>query len=139
MPPSESEALAPVAQALAHAARLLPRAPTLAAELARAVLAAVPGHPEAEYILGGALRRQGDAPAARVVLENLAAAQPRSAHTHYELALTLAAPALSPPCGAARHSRRDSPMPGAAWATCSCCKATRRARMPPMRAISAPR
>jgi tetratricopeptide (TPR) repeat protein len=104
MPPSESEALAPVAQALAHAARLLPRAPTLAAEQARAVLAAVPGHPEAEYILGGALRRQGDAPAARVVLENLAAAQPRSAHTHYELALTLAA--LGESAGAIAALRR---------------------------------
>ena len=90
MTPADSDVLAPVAQALAHATRLLARAPALAAEQARAILEAVPGHPEAEFILGSALRRQGDNPGARDVLEKLAGAQPRSPHAQYELALTLA-------------------------------------------------
>jgi len=90
MTPADSDVLAPVAQALAHATRLLARAPGLAAEQARAILEAVPGHPEAEFVLGSALRRQGDNPGARDVLEKLAGAQPRSPHAQYELALILA-------------------------------------------------
>jgi tetratricopeptide (TPR) repeat protein len=91
MNPTDTETLAPLAQALAHAGKLLARAPALAEEQARAILQAVPGHPQAELIFGAALRRQGDNPAAREVLQALAQAQPRSAQTQYELALTLAA------------------------------------------------
>ena len=91
MPPAAPEVLAPVAQALAHAGKLLARAPALAVKQARAILDAVPGHPEATLILGSALRQQGDYPGARDVLQALARTQPRSAQTQYELALTWAA------------------------------------------------
>jgi tetratricopeptide (TPR) repeat protein len=104
MPPPESDVLAPVAQALAHASKLLGPKPSLAAEQARAILQAVLGHPEAEFILGCALRRLGDNPGARDVLARLARAQPGSAHTQYELALTLAA--LGEAAGAVAALRR---------------------------------
>jgi tetratricopeptide (TPR) repeat protein len=92
------------------------REPALAERQAREILRAVPGDPRAMMLLGAARRRQGDAAGAREVLEPLARAQPRSAHTHLELGLALAAlgegrPALAP----LRHAltlNRDLP---AAW------------------------
>jgi tetratricopeptide (TPR) repeat protein len=80
-----------VADALAHGRRLLADAPLQARAQAQAILEAVPDHPEAQWLLGAALRRSGDLTAARAVLERLAAEQPRSAATHYELGLTLSA------------------------------------------------
>ncbi len=77
--------------ALAHATRLLERRPDLAEQQARAVLQAVPDHPQAVLLLGTARRLQGDAADAAAILGKLAAAQPRSAQTRYELALALAA------------------------------------------------
>jgi tetratricopeptide (TPR) repeat protein len=77
--------------AVQHAARLLERDPALAERQAREILRAVPTDPRAAMILGAALRRQGDAQRALAILEPLAAAQPRSARTHLELGLTMAA------------------------------------------------
>jgi tetratricopeptide (TPR) repeat protein len=88
--------------AFAHASALLGRDPRMALAQAREILRAVPGHPQAELIEGQALRLLGDLPAARAVLFRLAAQQPRSAMTAFELALVhgslgeidLAVPAL---------------------------------------------
>ena len=75
--------------ALAHAGRLLNTDPALAAEQAGEILKAVPNHPRAMLLLGIARRSTGDLTGALATLEPLAAAQPNSAATHYELGLTL--------------------------------------------------
>lgn len=75
-----------VEAALAHALHLLAADPALAAEQAREVLAAAPGHPGAELVLGMADTAQGDFDAAQQRLDRLARAQPRSAMTWLELA-----------------------------------------------------
>lgn len=75
-----------VEAALAHALHLLAADPALAAEQAREVLAAAPGHPGAELVLGMADTAQGDFHAAQQRLDRLARAQPRSAMTWLELA-----------------------------------------------------
>ncbi len=80
-----------LAAALAHAARLLDSNPAAAAEQAREILEAVPGHPQALLCLGAAQRRQGDLAAALATLEALAAAQPRAASVWLELGLVRAA------------------------------------------------
>ena len=77
-------------QALAHAVRLLDARPDLAERQAREMLAQLPGEPRARMLLGAALRHQGQAPAARDVLEPLAHEQPKSPQTHLELGLVLA-------------------------------------------------
>src|SRR5829696_3446402 len=56
--------VADVATALANGQRLLRDQPRLAAEQAREILAANPGHADANRLLGAALRRMGDADAA---------------------------------------------------------------------------
>jgi tetratricopeptide (TPR) repeat protein len=76
--------------ALEHAAKLLVANPVLAERQAEEILKTVPTDPRAALILGAARRRRGDALAGRAVLEPLARAQPRSAHTHFELGLALA-------------------------------------------------
>jgi len=86
-----AEPIGSLAVALNHAETLLTVNPLLAEQQANEILKVVPGHPGAELILGAARRRGGDPVAARLVLENLARAQPRSAQTHHELALALAA------------------------------------------------
>lgn len=75
--------------ALSHAGKLLAAEPVLAAEQAREILKAVPGHPIATLILGTALRASGDVPASIEVLARLALANPNAAAAHYELALSL--------------------------------------------------
>ena len=80
-----AEATGTLAQALALTDRLLEDAPARAAEQARAILDAVPGHPHAILLLARAHRRDGRAADARALLEPLAAAQPRSAATRDEL------------------------------------------------------
>ncbi|HWA60561.1 MAG TPA: sulfotransferase [Caulobacteraceae bacterium] len=88
-----SETAAPtgtIQTALAHAARLLESRAELAAEQARAVLEAAPGHPQAQLILAAALRRQGRAEEARAILQPLAAQQPRAPAVHLELGVALA-------------------------------------------------
>ena len=78
-----------LAVALAHAARLLESNPGLAAEQAREVLKAVPGHPQARLILGTARRLSGQTGAALAVFEPLAREQPRSAAVALELGIAL--------------------------------------------------
>jgi tetratricopeptide (TPR) repeat protein len=73
--------------ALAHASAGVARNPAAALAQAREILRVVPGHPQAVLIEGQALHRLGDLPAARAVLGKLAAEQPRSAMTAFELAL----------------------------------------------------
>jgi tetratricopeptide (TPR) repeat protein len=77
--------------AIAHAARLLGTDPALAAEQAREILNAVPGHPGATLILGSAQRAAGDGATAIATIEALTHAHPDWAAAHYEHALALAA------------------------------------------------
>ena len=79
-----------LATALAHTARLLDPRPDLAEAQAKAILEAVPGHPEALLLLGQALRAQGDLTGALATLEPLARLQPRWAAAHLELGLARA-------------------------------------------------
>ncbi|WP_240125874.1 tetratricopeptide repeat-containing sulfotransferase family protein [Thermomonas alba] len=70
-----------VEAALAQALRLLEAQPALAAEQARAILEAVPGHPGGELVLGMAETALGQHAAALQRLSALAQAQPGSAMT----------------------------------------------------------
>ena len=79
-----------LAEALAHAGRMLGKRPDLAEIQAREILKAVPGHPEALLLLARAQRIQGDLTAALAVLEPLAKTQPRWAAAHLELGLARA-------------------------------------------------
>src|SRR5262245_10083020 len=79
-----------VAEALANASRLLAVDPARAADLAKEILDAVPGHPAAALLLAVARRSAGDAQAAASMLENLTRERPDWAVPHYELARTLA-------------------------------------------------
>ncbi len=78
------------AVALNHARRLLDRNPALATEQAREILAAIPGDPDAQLILGAAQRRCGQAEPAKATLTLLAARHPQWPQAHYELGLALA-------------------------------------------------
>ena len=82
---SASEQIGTLEVALAHAARLLEKDPTLAAEQVAEILKAAPGHPQARLILGAAHRRNGDTTAALAVLEPLAREQANAAAVHLEL------------------------------------------------------
>jgi tetratricopeptide (TPR) repeat protein len=75
--------------ALQHAARLLTADPRLAFEQAQEILKSVPHHPLAILILGTALRLLGRLDEAVAILEPLSSAQPRSAHTFFELGMVL--------------------------------------------------
>ncbi|MFO1400479.1 MAG: sulfotransferase [Steroidobacteraceae bacterium] len=86
-----AEPIGTVEAALAHGTRLLGRAPELAADQAREILKAVPGHPAALLLLGIAERLRGAPEAAHAVLRDLAGRQPRWAAVHYELGLALGA------------------------------------------------
>lgn len=77
---------ASIEAALAHALRLLDAQPALAAEQAHEILAAAPGHPGAELLLGMAANAQGDFARAEAFLDPLSRGQPRSAKTWLELA-----------------------------------------------------
>ena len=85
------EPVGSLATALAHTARLLETRPPLAEAQARAILEAVPGHPEALLLLAQALRAQGDLTGALAGLEPLGKAQPRWAAAQLELGLARAA------------------------------------------------
>ena len=87
---SSAAPLGSVEVALAHAGRLLGRAPALAAEQATEILKIAPGHPGATLILAIA-RRAADPGAALMLLERLTQEQPRWAAVHYELGLTFSA------------------------------------------------
>lgn len=85
----DSEPSGSIVTALAHCARLIETDPALALEQAGAVLAVVPGHPQALLYLGVAQRRTGDRDSALATLDVLARAQPNSADAAFELGLTL--------------------------------------------------
>ena len=76
---------------VARASALLATDPKAALASAQAVLRVAPHDPRALLILGSAQRRLGDARAALKVLQPLATAYPRAAHTLYELGLSLVA------------------------------------------------
>jgi len=84
---SVSQPVGSIDVALAHAKRLLEKSPELAAEQAREILGAYPGHALARLILGAAHRQAGRTQAALDVLEPLAMEQPRAAPVHLELAI----------------------------------------------------
>ena len=86
-----SETQGSVEVALGHTARLLESDPALAALQAVEILKAVPNHPLAMLLLGAAQRAGGNAVAALLVLEPLAASHPEWALAHYESALALGA------------------------------------------------
>lgn len=77
--------------ALRRAATLLESHPPLAERQAREILKVVPGDPRAKMLLGASLRRQGDAPAARDILEPLGREQQSTWVVHLELGLALQA------------------------------------------------
>jgi tetratricopeptide (TPR) repeat protein len=102
--------------ALAHATRLLGTDPALAAEQAREILRAVPGHPGASLILGSAQRSAGDSTGAIATLEPLSRAHPEWAAAHYELSLALAAAGRGEPAVASlRRSLQLKPDLADAW------------------------
>ncbi len=76
-------------EALALASKLVLTAPGRAAAQAREILRVAPGHPQATFLLGAALRRLGEVEAALSALEPLARLQPNSPQLQYELALVL--------------------------------------------------
>ena len=76
--------------ALANAARLLVHNPAKAEEQAREILKVAPGHPQAEYLLGAALRIQGDVDSALEILEALGTTQPKAPGVAFELGLARA-------------------------------------------------
>ena len=80
---------ADVPATLRPAIGLLGSDPARAEAMAREILAAAPGNPDALVVLGTALRLQGGFEAARAVLEPLAATQTASWVVQYELALVL--------------------------------------------------
>jgi len=80
-----------LATALARARQLLAVSPRQAIEQAREILKIVPDQPQASLILGAALRREGDLPAALRELEALTQRQPKAAQAWLELGLVRAA------------------------------------------------
>jgi predicted Zn-dependent protease len=84
---SVSQPVGSIDVALAHAKRLLEKSPELAAEQAREILSAHPGHPLGRLILGAAHRQAGRTQAALDILEPLALEQPHAAPVHLELAI----------------------------------------------------
>ena len=82
---------ADLAEALAHAARLLGQNPKLAADQAAEILRVIPGQPEATLLLGSAYRAQGQLADAHKVLSALAQRLPDWPEAHFELAQTQAA------------------------------------------------
>ena len=106
--------------ALAHTVRLLESDPAKAAEQAREILAAVPGHPQARLYLASAQRRLGDVTAARDALEALAQEQGRAPAVWLELGLVRAAAGETKAAiEALRQATHLNPDLGEAWAALS--------------------
>ncbi len=111
-----AEPVGTIDTALAHAGRLLERAPGLAAQQAAEILKVAPGHPSATLILAIARRAAADPAAALALLEPLARLQPHWAAVHYELGLTLAALGRGEEAiNALRHSVQLDPALPDAW------------------------
>ncbi len=113
-----SEAAASLDVALNHASRLLGSDPELAGQQAEEILRVVEGHPAALLLLAAAHRFCGRHAQALQILEPLAQAQPRSAVTHYELALALSRLGHTQPAiDALRHALALKPDLPQAWLT----------------------
>jgi tetratricopeptide (TPR) repeat protein len=113
---SASDAVGTLDVAIAHAVQLLERDFGLAAEQAREVLSAFPGHPQARLVLGTAQRRSGQTAAALSVLEPLAREQPRAAAVFLELGVALTAAGRGTDAvDALRHAVHLSPPRPDAW------------------------
>ena len=80
---------ASLADAFAHAERLLETDPRLAAEQARAILEVVPRHADTTRLLAAALRLSGDAEGGLATIAPLAQALPNLPLAQLELALCL--------------------------------------------------
>jgi tetratricopeptide (TPR) repeat protein len=76
-----------IGQALSLAAQAVLREPAVAEAQCREILKVAPGHPQAQFLLGAALRRQGDLAGARDGLLALAKVQTGSPQVWYELGL----------------------------------------------------
>ncbi|WP_426662662.1 sulfotransferase [Rhodanobacter aciditrophus] len=87
---TEAAATGTLEQALAHAARLLERDPTLAAEQLGEILQVAPGHAPALQLLAAARLLLGDLSGALAILVPLAQARPEWAAIHLDLGLALA-------------------------------------------------
>lgn len=99
-----------------RAGALLATDPAAAECLARELLTASPTDPRGALILASARRRLGDAKGARVILEPLAQAYPRAAHTHYELGLVRAdLGETAAAASALRHATGLNPDLAEAW------------------------
>ncbi len=91
MSDSAAEPTGSLETALAHTASMLGDRPALAVLQAQEILRVVPGHPQAQLLLGVAHRLNGDPAAARAVLAPLAAQAPAWSAPHVELGLAEAA------------------------------------------------
>lgn len=83
--PAQVPATGTLETALSHAAGLLAERPDIAHAQALEILRALPGHPQARLVEARALRRMGKGRAARAILGDLAATQPRAALVFLEL------------------------------------------------------
>ncbi len=86
---TDTTATGTLEQALAHAERLLDRAPLLAVEQLDEILAVAPEHPAALRLLAAARLVQGDVHGALEILQPLARAQPKWATVQLDLGLAL--------------------------------------------------
>ncbi|WP_166206335.1 tetratricopeptide repeat-containing sulfotransferase family protein [Cognatiluteimonas telluris] len=86
----EGDATGPLAQALAHAERLLASHPALAVEQAAEILAAAPGHPVARLLQAAGCNALGRHAEALALAAPLAAAHPSWARAHLEHGQALA-------------------------------------------------
>jgi predicted Zn-dependent protease len=84
-----AEASGSLATAMAHALRLLDQDPALAAEQAREILRAVPGHPAATRLLAASHSARGEWPKAIEILQALARAHPDALLARLDLGFAL--------------------------------------------------
>lgn len=100
----------------ARAADLLSADPAEAEAVARQVLTTAPGHPQAAFVLGSALRRQGDHEGARALIEPLASAHTGVWSVQHEWALVLFALGRTREAEAPlARSLQLNPAAGAGW------------------------
>jgi tetratricopeptide (TPR) repeat protein len=115
---SASEPVGTIDVALTHAARLLGKDPSLAAEQAAEVLKAAPGHPHARLIVAQSQRLRGQLEVALAALEPLAREQPRASAVHLELGIVLAELGrLAAAVGALKTATTLKPDSADAWRT----------------------
>ncbi|WBO22048.1 tetratricopeptide repeat-containing sulfotransferase family protein [Sphingomonas abietis] len=111
-----SQAVGSLEEALAHAERLIAVRPDLALLQITEILRAAPGTPQAILLRGRAERMAGRLAEARATLGGLAAVQPQSAATAYELGVTAYQSGDAPAAIAALRRAVDlKPDMAAAW------------------------